>query len=737
MDPLKDINKQQQEAVLADPGQVLVLAGPGSGKTRVLTFRIAYLVYSLGVPPYRINAVTFTNKAAREMRRRLEDLLGGAVEGLWLGTFHAVCARILRREADFLPFTSSYVIYDADDQKSLVRGILKELNLDDKLFRPNSMHAAISHAKNNLVLPEEFSINTYRDEIVLRIYERYQQILLGSNALDFDDLLLWAARLFDENPQICERYARRFEHTLVDEFQDTNYAQYHLLKQFSSYHHSMFVVGDEDQSIYRWRGADYRNVLRFEEDFPNCRKFLLEQNYRSGQNILDAAQAVINRNRNRTHKNLFTERGGGEKIMLYEAPDDRAEAAFTVETIQKQVSEGRAKGADFAIMYRTNAQSRLVEDAFMRTGMPYRLVGAQRFYGRREIKDVIAFIRLVYNPADEVSLQRVINVPPRKIGGKTLNALQHNAQQFRTTSGAVLIDLGRHGEQSPYYEAFSNREFKALSGIGGKLVAWRLAANQLPLPELIDLILDDVNYREYLEDGSGEGLDRWGNVEELRRMAFEYEQSGLGMSEFLENLALVSDQDTIPDKLDAPTLLTLHAAKGLEFDQVFIIGLDDGLLPHSRAMDDDDPEEMAEERRLFYVGITRARHRLYFVRAEQRSTYGSYQVSIPSCFLEDIPDELLQSLGVRFSPRRSRASSFRRQNRIMPGRWEPRPDAGRAASILEPKYQSNMRVNHPAWGEGFVLESRIEDDEELVDVHFESVGFKRLLASLAKLEIIT
>ncbi|MCJ7623126.1 MAG: UvrD-helicase domain-containing protein, partial [Anaerolineaceae bacterium] len=646
MDPLHDLNKQQQEAVTAEPGQVLVLAGPGSGKTRVLTSRIAYLVYKLDVPPYRINAVTFTNRAAREMRRRLETLLGEAVEGLWLGTFHAICAKILRREAEYLPFTSNYVIYDADDQISLVKNILKELNLDDKLFRPTSMHAAISNAKNNLTLPEDYSINTYRDEIVLRIYERYQQLLLGSNALDFDDLLLWTAHLFDKNPQICERYARRFEHILVDEFQDTNYAQYYLLKQFSSHHHSMFVVGDEDQSIYRWRGADYRNVLRFEEDYPDCQKYLLEQNYRSGQNILDVARAVIDCNRNRTPKGLFTARGAGEKILFFEADDDRAEAAFTVETIQKQVSEGRAKGADFAIMYRTNAQSRLVEDAFMRIGMPYRLVGAQRFYGRREIKDVIAFLRLVHNPADEISLQRVINVPPRKIGGKTLNALQHNAQLSGSRSGVVLIDLGQHGDQSPYYETFSNREIKALIGFGEKLAGWRLAADQRSLTGMIDLILDDVNYREYLEDGSGEGLDRWGNVDELRRMAFEYEQSGLGMSEFLENLALVSDQDTIPDQQDVPTLLTLHAAKGLEFDQVFIIGLDDGLLPHARSIDDGDPEEMAEERRLFYVGITRTRNKLFLLNAKNRFSFeqskltrgkNPYIKSLPSRFLDDIP----------------------------------------------------------------------------------------------------
>ncbi len=734
MDPIKDLNPQQQAAITADPGQVLVLAGPGSGKTRVLTFRIAYVIHNLNVAPYRINAVTFTNKAAREMARRVEELLGTTADGLWVGTFHAICARILRREADHLPFSSSFVIYDADDQVTLVKNILRELNIDEKLYTPNGIHAAISNAKNQLVLPGDYVQQTYRDTIVQRVYERYQKMLTANDALDFDDLLMWTARLFNENATVKQQYARRFEHILVDEFQDTNLAQYQILKHMSSYHHNLFVVGDEDQSIYRWRGADYRNVLRFEQDYPECKKILLEQNYRSRQTVLDAARAVIDLNRNRTPKHLFTERGKGEPIILYEAPDDYSEAAYVVQTIQNQMNMGK-KGGDFSVMYRTNAQSRLLEDAFMRAGVPYRLVGAQRFYGRREIKDLIAYLRLVHNPSDEISLERIINVPTRKIGDKTQSNLRKIASLAGVSSGVFMLELGRQMEASPYWEQFSGREITALSSFAHQFVGWRSDAERLPLHELIERILLEIGFRGYLDDGSDEGEERWGNVEEFLRIALEFEERGQGLVEFLENLALVSDQDTLPEHLDAPTLLTLHAAKGLEFDQVFIIGLDEGLLPHNRSIKSEDPEEMAEERRLLYVGITRTKNMLHLVRATQRNTYGSSAISTPSRFLKDIPEELIRRQGARsMSPA---ASNWLKQDYHLPTRWESRSVRKPAAQIIETHFSSNMSVNHPSWGPGLVLESRIQDGEEVVDVHFDSVGFKRLLASLANLEIIS
>lgn len=736
-------------AVTAGTGPVLVLAGPGSGKTRVLTHRIAYVVDHLGVRPHNVLAVTFTNKAAREMEHRVERLLEKSLRGLWLGTFHAVCARILRREEEYLPLSSNFVIFDTDDQLSLVKRALKELNLDEKLYRPAGVHATISTAKNELIFPQNFPARNHRDDVIARVYRRYQELLQGNNAVDFDDLLLWAWRLMEEYPAVREQYASRFEYILVDEFQDTNLAQYELLRHLASVHKNIFVVGDEDQSIYRWRGADYRNVLRFEEDYPQAQKILLEQNYRSTQTVLDAASAVINHNAHRTPKRLrsLPEHGQGEKVSLYEAADDHAEAAYVVDTIQMLTMGKRYRAGDVAVMYRTNAQSRLVEEAFLRAGMPYRLVGAQRFYGRREIKDIIAYLRLVQNPSDELSLGRAINVPPRGIGDKTLIALQLAAQQAGVSPGSVLLDLGRQGKQSPYWAGLA-RGANLLADFGALLAGWHDSVNMLPLPDLFDQILEGIVYHEYLDDGTEEGRGRWENVQELRRLAFEYEERGL--TAFLENLSLVSDQDTVPEEADAPTLLTLHAAKGLEFPVVFIVGLDDGILPHNRSLD--DPEEMAEERRLFYVGLTRARSKLFLVRAEQRSAYGSFQESVPSRFLDDLPEALVTEdiRGRRGSRHRSRRSSSTtwddggRSRERESGRGQSRglytyttpPPPGGSAPIVEPRYRAGMRVRHDQWADGLVLESRIQDGDEIVTVAFESVGFKRLMASLANLEIL-
>ena len=601
MNILTDLNTQQQQAVLAAPGPVLVLAGPGSGKTRVLTQRIAYLIGSMGVRPYSILAVTFTNKAAREMESRVKELIGGDTRGLSLGTFHAMCARILRREAEHLPIESNFIIYDQDDQIGIVKRAIQELNLDDKRYRPPSVHAAISNAKNELILPDDFPISTYRDEVIQRVYRRYQEMLLASNAVDFDDLLLWTAYLLENNPRVRDKYARRYEHILVDEFQDTNQAQYTLLKHLASFHHNLFVVGDADQSIYRWRGADYRNVLRFEKDFPDAQIILLEQNYRSTQTILDVAMAVIDRNPQRTPKRLFTDRGSGQKISLYEAYDDRVEASFVVDTIASLVARQEAEPGDFAIMYRTNAQSRVLEEAFLQRGLPYKLVGAQRFYGRREIKDVIAYMRLVHNQQDEISLTRVINTPPRGIGNKTTLELWTQAQRAGVSPGIMLVEIGRD-PKSAYQESFAGRVSAVLTSFASMLANWIALKAGIPPLGLMDRILEDIDYQSYIDDGTDEGHERWENVLELRRLASEYQEQGL--EAFLEQVALVSDQDTLEITSNIPTLLTLHAAKGLEFPVVFITGLNDGTLPHSRSFD--DPEAMMEERRLFYVGITRS-----------------------------------------------------------------------------------------------------------------------------------
>jgi len=722
MDFLDKLNPQQRQAVTVGVGPVLVLAGPGSGKTRVLTQRVAYLIGYEGVRPYQMLAVTFTNKAAREMEGRVRGLLGEeATNGLWLGTFHATCARLLRREAEHLPFDSSFVIYDEDDQQRVVKAAIRDLNLDDKTYRPPSVYGAISRAKNELIFPEEYPVQTYRDEVLKRIYKRYQELLKQNNAVDFDDLLLWTAWLLSENPAVCEKYARRFVHVLVDEYQDTNYAQYILLKHLASVHRNVFVVADPDQSIYAWRGADYRNVQKFEKDYPDCQVVLLEQNYRSKQIILDVAMSVIDRAPHRRHKKLFTERGQGELVFYFEANDDYGEASFVVDSIVQLVASKQYEAGDCAVMYRTNAQSRLLEEAFLAARLPYRLVGAQRFYGRREVKDIITYLRLVHNPADEVSLDRVINVPPRGIGNKTVLALHTTARGSNLSPSTLMFDLAR-GDASPFWMQFTGRAVLPLADFGALLANWRAEAARATVTELFDRITTDINYEEYLEDGTEEGTERWENVQELRRLTVEYESRTL--TEFLENVALISDQDTLTEGQNAPTLLTLHAAKGLEFGVVFIVGLDDGILPHSRSFD--EPEAMEEERRLFYVGITRAKDRLYLIRCLRRGGRGYAEETYPSRFLDDIPPELLDG--------RSRAG--RRSQRFHNTQSWMSPSTPKPASNKVTTFTAGMRVKHPVWGEGIVLTSRIQDDDETVEVVFESVGNKRLAASLAGLKIV-
>ncbi|MEK6221860.1 MAG: UvrD-helicase domain-containing protein [Chloroflexota bacterium] len=720
---MEGLNEQQQQAMTAGMGPILVLAGPGSGKTRVLTQRIAFLISQLGVKPYNILAVTFTNKASKEMATRVETALGTDTRGLSLGTFHAICARILRREAEHLPFDNNFVIFDDDDQRSVVKLAIKQLDLDEKRYRPRSFHSSISRAKNELILPDDFPINTYRDEVLQRVYQRYQDMLIQSNAVDFDDLLLWVARLLEKNKDVREKYARRFEHVLVDEFQDTNQAQYNLVKHLASFHKNVFVVGDTDQSIYRWRGADYRNITRFEQDYPDAQVILLEQNYRSTQNILDAAMSVIIENEYRTHKELFTNRGRGAKIQVHEAFNAREEGQYILDTIAERVAKGAEPG-DFALMYRTNAQSRQLEEAFLQANLPYKLVGAQRFYGRREVKDVLAYLRLVQNPNDEVSLARVINTPRRKIGNKTIGGLRTLAQNESLSLGKIVMNLA-DGESSEYYGNFTAGAARSLSNFGKMLTAWHHLAIEEPPLAILDSVINDVDYQSYLDDGTEEGIDRWENVLELRRLASEYSQRNL--SEFLEEVALVSDQDTLDENANVPTLLTLHAAKGLEFPIVFITGLEDGTLPHVRSLD--DPEGMAEERRLFYVGITRAKDRVHLVHALNRATYGYSEPTDPSRFLDDIPDELIDG---RNTMRQPFPSSKKRTGQA--DNWDN--NNTKSVPILQPKFNAGQKVAHPTWGEGMVLNTKIEDGEEIVDVFFEDRGLKKLVAAMAKLEIV-
>jgi DNA helicase-2/ATP-dependent DNA helicase PcrA len=724
MDLVTGLNPQQQKAIAVSDGPVLVLAGPGSGKTRVLTHRVAWLVQELDVAPWRIMAVTFTNKAAREMRERLEGLLGPSrARSLTLGTFHAACARILRRESDAAGISRDYAIFDADDQRRLVKQAIRDLNLDDKRYRPQAVHGAISRAKNELIPPEAYTTGSYYGEVVKRIYERYQALLAANGGLDFDDLLMVTVRTFGQNPDVLAKYQERYRHILVDEFQDTNQAQYTLLRQLSGRHYNIFCVADEDQSIYAWRGADYRNIRRLRDDHPDLVTILLEQNYRSTQTILDAARAVIRHNPDRTDKSLFTQRGRGPQITVHEAYDQDEEAQFIVDTVIRLGREGIRPG-DCAVMYRTNAQSRAFEDAFIRAGMPYRLVGATRFYARREIKDVIAFLRLIHNPTEGVSMARVINVPPRGIGRKTVEALEEAARERKLSVYEVLGEIPSSKAHGP---KLGTRAQRMLAAFLEMLEGWITAREQMTVGQLIDRVLQDIRYADYLRDGTEEGNDRWANVLELRNVAAEY--TDLTLTDFLADVALVSDVDNLSSaEVDALTLLTLHSAKGLEFPVVFIAGLEEGTLPHSRSFD--DAEQMAEERRLMYVGLTRAEDRLFLTYAFKRTRYGESEPSVPSRFLEDVPLELVSG-----SWRRSGRPGTRGEGQGMRGTIR-NSQFGAAAAVAarELQFRAGQRVRHATFGEGLVIESRIDGSDEMVTVHFEDVGLKRLMASFAHLE---
>lgn len=767
MDLLEGLNDAQRAAVTAPSGPVLVLAGPGSGKTRVLTRRIAYLIQHLGIAPWHIMAVTFTNKAAREMSERVEALIGEQPRGLLMGTFHATCARILRRETDNLThYDRDFVIFDTADQLEVVKQALKDLNLDDKKFPPRKMLNGISSAKNELITPELYAATNYIAEVTRRVYTQYQALLQANNAMDFDDLLMQTVLLFEERPDILQTYQERYQHILVDEFQDTNTTQYTLVKMLAARHNNIFVVGDSDQSIYKWRGADFRNIQRFREQYPDAAQILLEQNYRSTQIILDAAKAVIMRNPNRVHKELFTVRQGGTHIHIREAYNEQEEAQFVADMIQLLMLDGYA-GSDVAVMYRTNAQSRAIEEAFLRAGLTYRLVGATEFYKRREIKDLIAYLRLVHNPSDAVSFGRVLNVPTRGIGAKTRSDLNEWAARLSVQPAYALIELATNPTAD---HPFSGRGLTALTRFGNLLNTWIVLRDEVSVADLFDVILDQTGYREYIDDGTPEGESRWENVMEFRSVASEDRATTL--SAFLEQVALVSETDNIEDETNAVTLLTLHAAKGLEFPVVFLTGLEDGVLPHSRSLD--DGEELAEERRLFYVGITRAMDRVYISHAFRRTFFGDSSVSVPSRFLNDIPDALTEggSAGIRRQESKARASSWdsgsdqsrhvARRKAMGNSRGErsgrgpqstqwggsadkplPRPryleDADEPHATPQagnPQFSTGEKVRHAKFGEGTVIESTVTGNDEEVTVAFPGIGIKRLAQSFARLEKI-
>jgi DNA helicase-2/ATP-dependent DNA helicase PcrA len=745
MDMLGPLNPAQREAVQVEGGPLLILAGPGSGKTRVIAHRIAYLVAERGVHPYRILAVTFTNKAAREMRDRVVALLGEPALSITMGTFHAVCARFLRVDGEKIGVGRGFAIYDEADQLALVRRAMTDLELDQKQFQPRAVLSVISRAKSELAGPAAYAqgVRSYFEEVVSRVYERYQALLGECNALDFDDLLMRAVVLFRESEEVLRRYQERYLHVLIDEFQDTNVAQYVLARQLAGGHGNICVVGDPDQSIYSWRSADLRNILNFERDYPGARVVFLEQNYRSTQTILDSAHSVISVNPQRKEKKLWTDKGQGWPVVAYEAYDEEEEAALVALEVRSLLSDDRYHAGDIAVMYRTNAQSRPLEEAFVQAGIRYRLVGGTRFYERREIKDVLAYLRLVHNPFDSVSLGRVINVPPRAIGQKTVDELARWSSALRLPPYAALqmvADQERSKKEGLPVEGeahpFGPRSATALLAFLDLLNEFIGEAARRTPSQLLTVVLERTGYRRYLLEAFEDGEERWENVQELVNVAAQYDdlEPASALPTFLEDVALVSDTDEYDEKVDAVTLITLHAAKGLEFPVVFIVGMEEGILPHIRSYD--DPAQMEEERRLCYVGITRCKERLYLLRAFRRHYMGLGTHNPASRFLKDIPAELVATPDATLAPQepgtRNQELAIRaRGRRLVPGSEPLAPPA-------EAAFNAGDRVRHSRFGEGIVVSCAVKGSDQEVTVAFKGeAGIKKLLLSFANLERVS
>ncbi|MCY3831840.1 MAG: UvrD-helicase domain-containing protein [Chloroflexi bacterium] len=744
--PLTDgMNRQQQLAITAGDGPALVLAGPGSGKTAVLTRRIAWLIRERRVPHYRIMAVTFTNKAAGEMRNRVEALLGEHLRGLQVSTFHSACARFLRREAESAGYRPQYVIYDSDDQAALVKTVVKNLGIDPKKYNPRAILAKISSAKNEMILPVDYRSRDYFSEIVKQVYSAYQAALREANAMDFDDLLLNMVLLLRDNDHLRRLYQERFEYVLVDEFQDTNHVQYELVKLLAAPQDNVFVVGDEDQAIYAFRGADYRNVLRFQENYSRAAVILLEQNYRSTQNILDVARAVIDRNRHRRPKALRTDLGRGARVSVFEAFDERYEAEQILEHILRLRSQQGLDFNSFAVMYRTNAQSRALERAFVDATVPYLLIGGVGFYKRREVKDMLAYLRLVHNPDDRVSFERVINVPARGIGVKSLDAFLNWAARDRLTIGDALNRVF-YDDPAPL-PAAARKKFARFAAM---LADWQEMAKRGDLLKMFDNITAQTGYYIFLDEISKlpeEAAERADNVQELRGLLQYALEDELPLHEFLAEQSLVADVDSLKAENNAVTLMTLHAAKGLEFSVVFIAGLETGLLPHFRSFE--EAGGLEEERRLFYVGVTRAKDRLYLSYAFRRALYsGTGGLSSPSEFLADLPPRLLDGSPTTLASLR-RAQSIEAQTQwVQPprplSRLERDLQSGAVSGVnseLRKKivpfpglpqsphkgssFKVNASVRHPQFGRGKVIGV---DGGGIVSVLFDEHGLKKILA---------
>lgn len=761
-DLIEGLNDRQKEAVISTEGPCLVIAGAGSGKTKVLTHKIAYLISEKYVKPWNIIAITFTNKAANEMKERIQNIIGDAANDLWMGTFHSICVKILRKYIDRIGFDHSFLIFDTSDQKTLIKECLKDLKVDDKLFTDRAVLSEISNGKNEMLEPKDYKIKyagDFRRETIGNIYELYQQRLKENNALDFDDIINYTIKILTENPDVLEYYTEKFKYVLVDEYQDTNKAQFMLVSILASKYGNITVVGDNDQGIYSFRGADITNILNFEKDFPGTKIIKLEQNYRCTGNILKAANAVIKHNENKYEKKLWTANDEGELPSIYQSEDEYDEASYVVKQINHLKTEEYYKYSDFVVLYRMNSQSRAIEDILRREDIPYKIVGGLKFYERKEIKDIIAYLRLIYNTSDNISLKRIINEPKRGIGKTSLD----NIQQISEQNGISMYEVIKNAEQ------FGLNRVKANADDFINLIEeLRTKQNELSISELIKETLNKSGYTKALElENSVEAESRIQNLEEFLTVAIEFEEEFADntLGEFLENITLSSDIDNVEDAENSVTLMTLHSAKGLEFPTVFLVGLEEGIFPGYKSIGEENA--LQEERRLFYVGITRAKEHLFLTCAKRRTIFGSTSYNAISRFVKEIPEELLNGYDKmqkekvedkfensdyewKYSNRESKVKTYTFETNSYEVKKQVPATAGfqyrTAESFLSSlnkkdsfdisKYQEGQRVYHKKFGEGTINKVEEEGEDYKIDINFDKVGHKRLMAKFAGLEII-
>jgi DNA helicase-2/ATP-dependent DNA helicase PcrA len=749
MSLLDDLNPVQQKAVLETEGPLLVFAGAGSGKTRVLTYRIAYLIQEKGVSPWNILAVTFTNKAADEMKERVERLLGKSAKGTWVSTFHSACARILRRHIEPLGFQKNFVIYDEQDQERHLKTVMKELDVDFRIFNPRAIQSSIDQLKNEGITPDQYypsPFNIFQKRLAL-VYQRYQEDLQRNNALDFGDLLTFVAILFRRYPETLKSYQELCHYVMVDEFQDTNLIQYHLIRQIVDAHRNICVVGDDDQSIYRWRGAEVGNILNFGKDFPEAKIITLEQNYRSTQNILQAANLMVGNNRSRKKKVLWTENPEGEILTCYVGEDETDEARFVSQRIRELThpsSESIRPYREIAVFYRVNAQSRAIEDELVKHQIPYTIIGGLKFYERKEIKDVLAYLKLIVNPPDGLSLKRIINVPPRGIGEKTIEKIE----TFSREKGLPLYEGMKQSMKEDWISVATKRKVEEFIRL---IEEFREEAKHLSSSQLTMTLLRESEYLQKLkEEGTDEAFSRMENIDELVNVMMELEREGevVSLEAFLDKVSLVSDVDLYEDKGNRVSLMTLHCAKGLEFPLVFIVGMEEGILPHHRR--GEEIADLEEERRLFYVGMTRAKERLFLSRAEKRHTFGVGRANLSSRFLDEIPAELIQLEEREESPddREQPATGlftdwdtyFDKSNGLADQNTEENLFPSREEIVLSPegffRLKMGMRVRHPKFGEGRVKSVEGLGEDQKATIIFQTAGSKRLKVRNANLEIL-